>query len=62
MTHLMNTYNRLPVAFTHGQGARLFDEQGKLVEEESEWSHLAQHYALAYAQEWLDGHPEEPKS
>ena len=29
MTHLMNTYNRLPVAFTHGQGARLFDEQGK---------------------------------
>jgi len=29
MTHLMNTYNRLPVAFTHGQGARLFDDQGK---------------------------------
>ena len=29
MTHLMNTYNRLPVTFTHGQGARLFDEQGK---------------------------------
>jgi acetylornithine/N-succinyldiaminopimelate aminotransferase len=29
MTHLMNTYNRLPVAFTHGQGARLFDEQGR---------------------------------
>ena len=29
MTHLMNTYNRLPVAFTHGQGARLYDEQGK---------------------------------
>jgi len=29
MTHLMNTYNRLPVAFTHGKGARLFDEQGK---------------------------------
>lgn len=29
MTHLMNTYNRLPVAFTHGQGARLFDEHGK---------------------------------
>jgi hypothetical protein len=40
----------------------LFDEQGKLVEEESEWSHLAQHYALTYAQEWLDGHPEERKS
>ncbi len=29
MTHLMNTYNRLPVAFTHGQGARLFDREGK---------------------------------
>lgn len=29
MTHLMNTYNRLPVAFTHGQGARLYDEQGR---------------------------------
>jgi acetylornithine/N-succinyldiaminopimelate aminotransferase len=29
MTHLMSTYNRLPVAFTHGQGARLFDEQGR---------------------------------
>ena len=29
MTHLMNTYNRLPVAFTHGQGAWLTDEQGK---------------------------------
>lgn len=29
MTHLMNTYNRLPVAFTHGKGARLYDEQGK---------------------------------
>lgn len=29
MTHLMNTYNRLPVAFTHGQGARLFDEHGR---------------------------------
>ena len=28
MTHLMNTYNRLPVAFTHGKGARLFDAQG----------------------------------
>jgi len=29
MTHLMNTYNRLPIGFTHGKGARLFDEQGK---------------------------------
>ena len=29
MSHLMNTYGRLPVAFTHGQGCRLFDEQGK---------------------------------
>jgi len=26
---LMNTYARLPVAFTHGQGAWLFDENGK---------------------------------
>jgi acetylornithine/N-succinyldiaminopimelate aminotransferase len=29
MSHLMNTYNRLPVAFTHGRGAWLTDEQGK---------------------------------
>lgn len=29
MSHLMNTYGRLPVAFTHGQGCRLFDEHGK---------------------------------
>lgn len=29
MPHLMNTYGRLPVAFTHGQGCRLFDEDGK---------------------------------
>jgi acetylornithine/N-succinyldiaminopimelate aminotransferase len=29
MPHLMNTYSRLPIAFTHGQGCRLFDEQGK---------------------------------
>jgi acetylornithine/N-succinyldiaminopimelate aminotransferase len=29
MQHLMNTYARLPVAFTHGQGAWLFDEAGK---------------------------------
>jgi len=29
MTHLMNTYNRLPVAFIHGRGAWLTDEQGR---------------------------------
>jgi acetylornithine/N-succinyldiaminopimelate aminotransferase len=29
MTHLMNTYSRLPVAFTHGRGVRLYDEQGR---------------------------------
>jgi len=29
MPHLMNTCGRLPVAFTHGQGCRMFDEQGK---------------------------------
>lgn len=29
MSHLMNTYARLPVAFTHGKGAWLFDEQGE---------------------------------
>jgi len=29
MTHLMNTYNRLPVAFTHGKGARLYDADGR---------------------------------
>ena len=29
MSHLMNTYVRLPVAFTHGQGARVFDEAGR---------------------------------
>ena len=29
MPNLMNTYGRLPVAFSHGQGCRLFDEQGK---------------------------------
>ncbi len=27
--HLMNTYGRLPVAFTHGVGCRVFDEHGK---------------------------------
>ncbi len=29
MTHLMNTYSRLPVAFTQGRGAWLTDEQGR---------------------------------
>ncbi|CAG0926734.1 MAG: Acetylornithine aminotransferase [Rhodocyclaceae bacterium] len=29
MAHLMNTYARLSVAFTHGQGARVFDESGR---------------------------------
>lgn len=29
MSHLMNTYARLPVAFTHGEGAWLWDESGK---------------------------------
>ncbi|MCC4116832.1 aspartate aminotransferase family protein [Aromatoleum toluclasticum] len=29
MSHLMNTYARLPVAFTHGEGVWLFDETGK---------------------------------
>ncbi len=29
MPHLMNTYTRLPVTFTHGQGARVFDEAGR---------------------------------
>ena len=29
MPHLMNTYGRLPVAFTHGVACRLYDEQGK---------------------------------
>ena len=28
MSHLMNTYARLPVAFTHGQGAWLYDSAG----------------------------------
>ena len=30
MSHLMNTYGRLPVTFTHGQGCRLFDTDGKV--------------------------------
>jgi len=29
MSHVMNTYARLPVAFTHGEGAWLYDETGK---------------------------------
>ncbi len=29
MSHLMNTYTRLPVAFTHGEGAYLWDETGR---------------------------------
>ncbi len=29
MPHLMNTYNRLPVAFVRGEGVWLFDESGK---------------------------------
>jgi acetylornithine aminotransferase len=29
MSHVLNTYNRLPVAFTHGQGAWLWDTEGK---------------------------------
>lgn len=29
MSHLMNTYARLPVAFSHGQGCRIFDTEGK---------------------------------
>jgi acetylornithine aminotransferase len=29
MTHLMNTYARLPVAFTHGRGSWLYDDQGR---------------------------------
>ena len=29
MSHLMNTYARLPVAFSHGQGAWLFDAHGR---------------------------------
>jgi acetylornithine aminotransferase len=29
MSHLMNTYARLPVAFSHGNGSRLTDTQGR---------------------------------
>lgn len=29
MSHVMNTYGRLPVAFSHGEGSYLFDTHGK---------------------------------
>jgi acetylornithine/N-succinyldiaminopimelate aminotransferase len=29
MSHLMNTYARLPVAFSHGEGSRITDSEGK---------------------------------
>ncbi|WP_018411314.1 aspartate aminotransferase family protein [Methyloversatilis thermotolerans] len=29
MSHLMNTYGRQPIAFTHGKGVRLYDEAGR---------------------------------
>jgi len=29
MNHLMNNYNRIPVTFTHGEGAHIWDSQGK---------------------------------
>ena len=29
MPHLMNTYSRLPVAFTHGEGVWVFDQHGR---------------------------------
>ncbi len=29
MSHLMNTYNRQPVAFSHGEGCYVYDEQGR---------------------------------
>ena len=29
MSHVMNTYARLPVAFSHGEGVWLYDETGK---------------------------------
>ena len=31
MSHVMNTYARLPVAFTHGEGVWLYDEQGQRI-------------------------------
>ena len=30
-THLMNTYGRLPIALSHGQGCRVWDTEGKRV-------------------------------
>lgn len=30
MSHVMNTYARLPVAFTHGQGCRITDTEGQV--------------------------------
>jgi len=30
MSHLMNTYGRLPVAFSHGSGSRVTDTEGKV--------------------------------
>ena len=29
MSHVMNTYARLPVAFSHGRGSRITDTEGK---------------------------------
>ena len=29
MSHVMNTYARLPVTFSHGQGCRITDTEGK---------------------------------
>lgn len=29
MSHVMNTYTRLPLAFTHGEGCHVYDEQGR---------------------------------
>lgn len=29
MSHVMNTYARLPITFTHGKGSRLYDTDGK---------------------------------
>lgn len=29
MSHVMNTYARLPVAFSHGRGSRIFDTEGR---------------------------------
>ena len=30
MSHLMKTYARLPVTFSHGQGSRITDIHGKI--------------------------------